>query len=367
MQRLRVMHIKDSRGLWGSERVILTLAQSLDRSRFDLSLLCLRRDHSSDALIATAKEAGIDVDVVGVRGKLDWRAVREVRGAIRRRRVDIVHTHDFKASFYGLAATAGLGVRRVVTAHGSTRDSLRIRVYLFLDERLFYRGYDRIIAVAHNEATLLRRRGVPARKIEVIQNAIALPPKGVRPETLPPVFGVIGRLYPDKGHRFFLDAFGAIVRKYPAARARIVGGGPFADELRREVARRGLSGQVSLDGVIADMPRVYASLGAVVIPSLREGLPYVLLEAFAHGVPVLATAVGDIPRLVEDGTTGLLVPPGDATALEAGMLRLLEAPEEARARASAAERLVSERYSAGRMAEAVGRVYSSLAAPVRAA
>lgn len=366
MRPVRVLHIKDSRGLWGAERVILTLARSLDPARFESSLLCLRGNTASDALIAAARAAGIDVEVVSVRGRLDWRAVRAARRIIARRGVDIVHAHDFKSSFYALAATAGLGVQRVATAHGSTRDSLRMRAYLFIDEKLVYRAYHRVVAVAHNEAAFLRRRGVPARKIEVISNAIALPSETARAETRPDVFGVIGRLYPDKGHRFFLDAFDAVARKHPTARARIIGGGPLADALGRDVASRGLNGRVSLDGVLEDMPRVYAGLGAVVIPSLREGLPYVLLEAFAHRVPVLATAVGDIPRLVEHGRTGLLVPPGDAAALEAGMLRLVESPEEVRAMADAAHRLVAERYSAGRMAEATARLYFSLSTEQRA-
>ncbi|MGH7644473.1 MAG: glycosyltransferase family 4 protein, partial [Gemmatimonadales bacterium] len=312
-QRIRVLHIKDSRGLWGAERVILTLARSLDPARFELVLLCLRGDAASDALIAAARTQGMDVEIVPVRGRLDWGAVRAVRRLVARRRVDIVHAHDFKSSFYALSATTGLGMRRVVTAHGSTRDSRLMRAYLFLDEKLVYRAYHRVVAVADNEATLLRQRGVPARKIEVIANAIALPPESQAPRTgRPDVFGVVGRLYPDKGHRFFLEAFMAVARQHQTARARIVGGGPLAESLAREVEARGLAGRVSLDGVAEDMPRVYRELGAVVIPSLREGLPYVLLEAFAHQVPVLATAVGDIPRLVEHGRTGLLAQPGDA-------------------------------------------------------
>jgi glycosyltransferase involved in cell wall biosynthesis len=367
MRRVRVLHIKDSRGLWGAERVILTLAQSLDPARFELVLLCLRGDAASDALIAAARAQGLEVEVVPVAGRLDWSAVRTVRRLVVRRGVDIVHAHDFKSSFYALAGTVGLGVQRVVTAHGTTRDSLRMRAYLFLDEKLVYRAYDRVVAVAHNEAAVLRQRGVPERKIEVISNSIVLPPvSGARPSAGTGAFGVVGRLYPDKGHRFFLDAFEAVARRHPGARARIVGGGPLAETLAGEVAARGLAGRVSLDGVVEDMPRVYAELGAVVIPSLREGMPYVLLEAFAHRVPVLATAVGDIPRLVEHGRTGLLAPPGDAAALEAGMLRLLEAPGEARTMAEAAHRLLVERHSAGRMAEATARLYSSLAVAHRA-
>jgi glycosyltransferase involved in cell wall biosynthesis len=372
MEKITVVHMKDSRGLYGAERAILTLAKHIDKAQFDFVLLCLQSpDGLAKDLIREAKQLGIALEIVNVKGRLDIPAIGYIRRILKHHDVSILHTHDFKTTFYALLASLNLGIKRVVTAHGSTRDSWLMKAYLFLDEHIVYRFFDRIVAVAEHEAALIRGKGVAARKVEVIPNAIDLITAARETSAhascpLPAtdgrhnVCGVIGRLFPDKGHRFFLEAFEHVVQRHPAARAHIVGGGPLDDVLGREVRDRKLERHVCLCGVRSDMPEVYSELGFVVIPSLREGLPYVLLEALAHRVPVLATAVGDIPRLIKHGKTGFLAPPGDARALETYMLRLLHEPEEARVMAEAGYRLVVEQYPARRMVDATERLYTSL-------
>lgn len=367
MAKITLMHLRDSRGIYGADRAVLTLAKHIDRDRFDFVLLCLRSpDGLSDRLIGAARKSGIPVEVLPVRRRLDLPAIRRLRRLLKAYAVSILHAHDFKTTFYALLASANLGISRVATAHGTTRDSLRMKAYLFLDERLVYRFFDRIVAVAHQVSDDLKRTGVGPDKIEVIPNGIDL--AGVGSAASPadrngPVFGVIGRLYPDKGHRFFLRAFRNVVREHPAAKALIVGGGPLEQELERQIRDLGLKEHVTLCGPRLDMTEVYRQLDCVVMPSLREGLPYVLLEALTAGVPVIATTVGDIPRLIRHGQTGFLVPPGSGDALEISMRRILTHPSEAREMARNGTRLVAKEYSATRMVRQTERLYESLLKP----
>jgi len=374
MDRINVLHIRDSRGIYGAERVILTLAKHLNPTRFRVLLLCFEgKDGLASRLIRTARRLDLAVETVKVNGRLDPSAIRQIREILKAHSVSIVHAHDFKGTFYALLASANLGIKRVVTAHGSTRDSLLMKAYLFLDEHVVYRFFDKIIAVAEYVREDLKRKGLNAQRIEVIPNAVDpslldLDGKDPSPAAVPcpskgaKVFGVIGRLFPDKGHEFFLEAFRRVVDTDPSAQALIVGGGPLKDHLTDRIRTLALEHHVHLCGVQSDMKSIYDQLDFLVIPSLREGLPYVLLEALACKVPVLATAVGDIPRLVEHGHTGFLVPPADAAALARYMRRLLIDPEEASRMADNGSRLVRERYSATRMAAQTERLYETLLA-----
>jgi glycosyltransferase involved in cell wall biosynthesis len=174
------------------------------------------------------------------------------------------------------------------------------------------------------------------------------------------VFAVIGRLFPDKAHRYFIDAFSDIKKAYPTSVALIIGEGPSEEEIRKQIIDLKLEDSVFLCGVRKDMMYVYRSIDYLVLPSLTEGLPYVLLEAMLFKVPVLATDVGGIPDIVKNGVTGYLVPPGDVQSLKNGMEKMLNNPEKTREMAEEGYKLVHEKYSARRMAKDYSRLYDSM-------
>lgn len=372
MEKKRILHIRDSSGIFGGERVILTLGKNIDKGLFDFSLMCMRRgDGRSDPLIAAARKAGIHVESMEVRGRFDRGALHYLRGFIQERGISLIHTHDFKSDFYGLWATYGQKVRRVATAHGSTRDSAAKKLYLSFDEHIVYRWFDRIIAVSEELCARLSTKFSDPGKIRVIPNGLDMDllsvcgngpepplPRGGRGDAL--VFAVIGRLYPDKGHAFFLRAFAEVAAEFPRAVAVLVGDGPEMENIRAHIRSLGIEDRVYCCGVRRDMERVYGSVDYLVIPSLTEGLPYAMLEAMASGIPILATAVGDIPLLIRDGVTGYLVAPGDAASLGRRMRDLITGPEHARAMAKEGRRLVMEQYSAPSMVRKTQDLYLSL-------
>lgn len=372
MPRITVLHIRDSGGMFGGERVILTLGKNIDRGKYDFKLLCLDRgDGRSWPLINSARELGISVLTVPVQKGFDRAGIRRMRQIINANNAMILHTHDFKTDFYGLAASMGTAVKLVATAHGSTRDSLAKRIYLAIDERLIYRWFDRVIVVSEELKQQLRGKGVPDRKIAFIRNGldkelIGQGQGGQSEEPLPimpgaKVFAVVGRLFPDKGHRYFLEAFSRVQAIHPDIQGLIVGDGPGSEEIKEQIRSLGLDEIVQLCGVRRNMEKVYQSIDYLVLPSLREGLPYCLLEAMAKGVPVLATAVGDVPKLVHRGETGNLVPPGDPDALTKAMLDMISGQESVRLMADKGRALINDEFSAAEMVRQTQQVYSALA------
>lgn len=371
MDKIIVMHIKDSSGIFGSERVILSLAKGINKTQFHFMLLCMVNESAqSKILINHAQSEAVDVIPLIVKGKIDFRAIVAMRQIFKEHNVAIVHSHDFKSNLYALIASIRTNIKRVTTAHGSTRDSLLKKIYLFFDESIVYLFYDRIVAVSKDLGNYLKKKRIPSGKIAVIQNGINpgylmnCAQNTSRLFSIPEghkIFGVIGRLFPDKGHRFFLQALSNVRTKYPMSIALIVGDGPARDEIIKDINKLNLKDSVYLPGVISDIKQVYECIDFLVIPSLREGLPYVLLEAMVLKIPVIATAVGDIPLVLKDRMNGHLVLPGDSEALEKRMMEVLKDSKKSVEMAEEAYNLVMEEFSEKRMITDTERLYVSLA------
>jgi glycosyltransferase involved in cell wall biosynthesis len=370
--RINLAHIRDSSGLYGAEQVILALAQHVDHKRFNFLLVCLQdKEGSAQPLIQRAKELGIQVEVVAVSSTFDGNAVKALRTILRDRTIHILHTHDFKSTLYGMLSSINMSVKRVATVHGSVKHSFKIRTSLFLEEQILRYMFDRAIAVAEDIQLQLRRKGFREEQVRLIPNGIDLSlfdsqlptvgkqdSRGVNKGA--PVFGVVGRLVSDKGHVVFLNALARIKQNHRKVRALIVGSGPLREEIQNEIRHLGLEESVVLCGVRDDMPAVYRQIDCIVIPSLREGLPYVLLEAMANKIPVVASRVGDIPRLIWHGETGYLVPPENVDELQKHMMMVLENPDLSAKLAESGYRLVREGFSATRMVKEVEGVYELL-------
>jgi glycosyltransferase involved in cell wall biosynthesis len=187
-----------------------------------------------------------------------------------------------------------------------------------------------VIGVSPPIGSTLHKSRVPQRKVAVIANGIDFSPfLGIEDASSGREFGsdltigIVGRLARQKGHPFFFAAARGILEKFPGAKFVVVGEGPDRKQLEALAQELGIAGSVYFAGYRDDMPRVYAGLDLMVMPSLDEGLPMTLLEAMAARCAVVASAVGAVPELIEHGQTGLLVEPGNTGDLEQAMLLLL--------------------------------------------
>ncbi len=313
----------------------------------------LRAPQGAADVDAALEAAGVPRHVFDVRGRFDARAVQELRRRVAAEVPDVLHLHGYKATLYALAL--GGRAARVATHHGETSHDARVRWYA---RAMFaaYRHVDRVVAVSDATRERLIEVGIDAGRIDVVENFASL--GGVRERSQPAGGGVIrvvsvGRLSAEKG----LDVLAQALAD-PALRGRMrwtaYGAGDQLDVLRALAASGGID--AGFAGFVDDVGAALAEADLFVMPSLREGMPMALLEALAMGLPVVASAVGSMPALVDD-SAGALVPAGDVEALRAALVTAIEALPRWRDVARSRAPQIAARFSVARWAGATREVY----------
>jgi glycosyltransferase involved in cell wall biosynthesis len=371
-QPLNVLHLISSRGLYGAERIILNLIGATDRSRFTPSLALLQAEgYPNMELIDAAGAKNAQGHVITCRKWIDPEAVRQTRELIRQENIALVHCHEMKGRLYGLLSARGTSARLITTNHNWIRSDFLVTCFEFLDA-FYIRFFPRIVAVSPEVRQLMRRYLTPAKKMQVIINGIDMQEfrkdaeareriRGefhIDPET--PLIGVFGRISPEKGQKYFLAAAAQVLKVFPEAQFILVGDGFQGDEMRQYAVELGISDAVIFAGFRRNIAAFYSALDIFVLPSLLEGTPMALLEAMSAQLPVIASEVGGVGRIIQGEKNGLLVPPADAEELASAMLRLMRHPEEADKLAADALASIAERYSAKKMTDAYMDLYTEL-------
>lgn len=307
----------------------------------------------------------------------DRAAARALRHLIQERSPDVVHTNLAKAGALGRWAAHRAGVPVIVhTFHGHVLDGYfsrgRRRAYLEVERRLA--GWsDALLAVSAATRDELLGLGIgrPDQwhvmplgiELESLEReppsaaearaSLRLPPSG-------PVVGIVGRLVPIKDHETFLLAAREIVRSRPETTFAIAGDGEMRPALERRARELGLGESVRFLGWVQDLPMLYAATNLVVLTSRNEGTPVSLIEASTAGKPVVATRVGGVPEVVQDGRTGFLVQAREPAAVARQVLRILETPELGASFGRVGRASTPERFSAARLAERTDELYREL-------
>lgn len=330
---MRVMHLMASPFVGGPEQQALGLARHLPPP-WEAVFCSFAEGGRARALLDQARADGFETIELEANAPHFRAAIREIADHLQRRRADVLCCHGYKPDVIGWRAARRVGIPVVAVAHGWTAATLKVRLNERLD-RFVMQFMDCIVAVSDAQAGRVRQAGVPDERISVIRNAVdasafAAPDPAARQELLrffarPPrwIVGAAGRLSPEKGFDQFIEAAARVASAEPEIGFVIFGDGPLRNVLARQVSARGLAGRLILAGFRADLCRFVPHWDLAVLSSYTEGLPVVVLEALAAGVPVVATAVGGTPEIVEDGINGYLVPPGDADLLAQRMLDVL--------------------------------------------
>jgi L-malate glycosyltransferase len=359
-----VLQVRSSAGLYGADRMVLTLNRALGdagtRSRL-LSISNYRMDAQPlhDAAIAQGQDAAL----LPCAGRLDTRTAGALAGHIVAYPADLVHVHDYKSAFYAWLATRRRPARLVATLHGWVENSRSQRLYHRLEMALL-RRFDALVVVASDQAERLAKAGIPRARIHQVDNAIDVP-AAVAPGELPAlraslglpasgfVFGAVGRLSPEKNLGLLLDAFARTASVLPAISLLVVGDGPERAALEARAAELGLGGRVVFAGVRTDMTPLYGLIDCLTLSSVTEGMPLVVLEAMARGIPIVATDVGDIARLLARTDTGQLVASGATDAFAAALARAAE-------RGPTSDESARRFAAAGHFPEAMAAAYQSV-------
>ena len=303
-------------------------------------------------------------------GRGDPRVLLFLVRTIRRGGYGVVDAHNPQSQLWAGLAAAITRTPSVATVHSAYRSehggaSVRGRAYEAV-LRLNRRAGARFVAVSGTILAYLRAIGIPEERITVVENGLDAAPVAAGGEREELGWGEdafvvtsVGRLEPVKGHELLIEAVRRLAPARPELRCVIVGDGRRRPALDEQVRAAGLDERVRLTGFRDDVAPVLRASDAFCLPSLSEGLPYALLEACAQGLPLLVSAVGEIPALFEDDRTALLVPPGDAGELARGLEWLMDNEAEASAMGRAASKLAARRFAAGRMVAETLEVYAA--------
>jgi glycosyltransferase involved in cell wall biosynthesis len=362
---MRVLHIISSGGMYGAEAVILNLSRSLNEGpHYSMLGVFSNSSNPNLQLHEAALKEGIESHLIPCKGQVDRSAMTNIRELVVRTGADIVHAHGYKADIYVYLALHRSRIPLVSTCHTWYDNNLLTSFYGAAD-RFVLRKYARVVAVSNEVKQRLLKAGVRGEDIDLIRNGIELGPfdnavPSLREDLSPgrtPIVGLVGRLAWEKGIDIFLRAAARVLGEFPNARFVVVGEGPDKDKLEQLVDELNIRRSVSMLGHRGDMPSVYASLDVMVSSSRQEGLPIAILEGMASRLPLVATAVGEVPTVVLDSHTGVLVPAEDLDSLTAGITKLLRDSGLRTRLGAAARQRVEEEYSAARMTTDYLHVY----------
>ena len=367
---MNILHLTSSTFYGGPERQMLGLAAALpdDRTTF----ASFAEGGRCRSFLTRVRREGfaaitLENDTPHLRA-----AARELTSNLEKLGTDVLLCHGYKANLLGRVAARRRGIPAVAVSRGWTGESLRVRVYEALD-RLHLRCMDGVVAVSEAQAAKVRRCGVRAEAVRVVHNAIdterfttpdpAYEAKLRRLFRAPParIVAAAGRLSPEKGFEVFAVA-AAIVRRLrdPSVGFVVFGDGPCRERVAKQAAAGGLDGAFVLAGFRADLDHFQPFFDLFVLPSYTEGLPNVVLESFAAGVPVVATAVGGTPEVVEDGASGYLVPPGDPQALADRILDALSNEDHLRDMGLHGRQCVVEKFTFAAQARRYRQLFEEL-------
>ncbi len=407
--KLRIVELLATGTSGGAQEHVANLVGRIDRSRYDVSVLSL----SAGAGVRRIEKTGVPVCVLDEMD--DEQTVEAVAAHLAAVKADVVHNHMYRAEIIGTQAAAALAAagRRRPMVVGTVHSS---RVRSDEDRDLIRRltpKMDHLVAVSRAIVRKLEDEGRVGAPISLIYNGIDLA-RYDEPEVCctlqreydiapdAPIVGVVARLEPEKGHPTLLDAWPRVLASVPNAHLLIVGEGSQRDALEEQARSLGLLGSkpaadagvalpvpvalphdpgtrqltsgpgvgdqrasVTFTGRRDDVPAVTAALDVAVLPSYREAQGLSILEAMALGRPVVASGVGGIPEMIEDGRTGILVPPRDPDALADALVRLLNDHPYADTLGRAGRQLVEERFCAELMVRTIETIYDEAVADER--
>lgn len=373
MKQYAIAHLKrGSVFIEGTDTYVLNLLAHLKRDELTPYLLVLAKGPPERVpVLDLARAAGIRWAAVQSPRTFRPRYVGEVRRFLKARHIALIHCHGYKDALIGLLAVRSLPVLKIMTVHGRTGASLRARVYERLEQVLVPR-FDHIVTCTERMRDELLSRGFSPDSVTTIYPGICSRPVpqdgptrtewwrrriGLGPQEF--LIGTVGRLSPEKGQTHLLEAFARVGAEMPRAKLVLVGGGTDKGILERHAARLRYADRIFFTGELPpdEVAALYPLVSLFVLPSLREQVPGSLLEAMAHGRPVVASGVGGIPEILRHEATGLLVPPGDPEALAEAILTLYRDESLRNRLARAAKDHVQAAFTANRFAEQMGRLY----------
>ena len=362
----------------GGERVFSQVIRGLNKEKFDVFVACQPGGIFEEKL----REVGIKIEPLDMTSRYNLGTISQLKKIIETKNIQIVHSQDGRADFFARIAGKIANVPIIISSvamlvEGYDVNIFRKVLYILMD-RWSERCVDKFIVLSEVlRHTLIERHRIEPEKIVKIYNGIEIDEykpnneRGIRIEDSGlrkefgfrndvPVIGTIGRLVWQKGFEYLIKAIPKIVKDLPEAKFLIVGEGPLREKLEELGKRLKVKDNIIFTGFRSDIKEILASIDVLVMPSLLEGLPMVLLEGMAMAKPIVATNIDGISEVLENGKTGLLVPPKDTDTLAEAIIEILNNKTKASHLGQNARKIVEEKFSVEKMVEQIEWVYEGL-------
>ncbi|MGD8535119.1 MAG: glycosyltransferase family 4 protein [Candidatus Aminicenantes bacterium] len=380
--KIKVLHIITRLDKGGSAENTFLTVKGLDKQRYDVTLMSGPVQDPSQERRTQVEECGIPyihipVLVRNINVVFDAIALYKIWRLLKKEKFDVVHTHTSKAGLLGRFAARLAGAPLIVhTPHGHVFfgyfGPLKTKLFIRL-EKLANRMTDRIVALTPREkADYISYRTCPEDKMTVIHSGVDLEKfreytldekiKLKKETGLPEdsfVVGTAGRLVPVKGPDYLIKASQIVIPEHPHTYFLLAGGGPLKENLQKKANEAGVGKNIVFLGWRDDIARILAVFDVFLLPSLNEGMGRVLVEAMAHGIPIVASDVGGIPDLVTHGKNGFLVPPKNPEEL-AKHIQILIENKDIRRKMGEAGKKMAQRYSHESMVKNIAALYEEL-------
>jgi glycosyltransferase involved in cell wall biosynthesis len=375
--RCNLLYVFDNMEFGGGERVFAQIINRLSVKKYKIMVACL----PTGTFIEKIEGSGTQIRSVDMRNRFNPGVILQLSSLIKKEKVDIVHSQGARADFFARMAAKLAGAPNVVSTvpmpvEGFDVNPIRKIVYKIFN-RFSERFVDRFMVVSGAlEKMMIEKHRIEPQRVVKIYNGIEKDDFCITDDEIAckradfrnnsgfggdiPVIGVIGRLVWQKGFEYFIEAIPEVLEKFKAARFVLVGEGELEDELKLKSKRLKLENKIFFTGFRNDIKDILASVDIFVMPSLLEGLPVVLLEAMAMGKPIIATDIDGINEVLENGKTGLLIPPKAPEALSEAIVNMLSHRDQAHQMGINARRVVEERFGVNIMVEKVEEVYEEL-------
>ena len=333
--RYNLMQITHDLDFGGLQQVVVNLCKYIDKSTFNVSVLCLR---NLGAYVPEVEALGIKVHFIPQKKSgVDYLSFLKVAELFKRENIEIIHTHNTNPLIDGVMGALLSGVNTIVHTDHARKFPDRIR-YMFIEWCLSFLVY-KMAGVSDNTVANLRKfERIPKKKLVTIPNGIdgrkfqvSIDKVKKRQELgiahRGPIIGLGVRITEQKGITYLLQAMPVILKRFPELSLVIAGDGNLVEKLKQEAKDLNISNHVYFIGPRLDMQELLKLFDLYVLPSLWEGLPMVLLEAMAAGCPIVATDVGGNSQAINNGYNGILVEPRNPQQLADAVITILERPE----------------------------------------
>jgi glycosyltransferase involved in cell wall biosynthesis len=376
-RRWKVAHVIATNFFGGPEKQIIEHLRRLDPSVYSGAVLSFLEDGRENQILNQARMAGIDQQGIPMAGPFDIRAWLRLRNCVRSRSSDLLCVHGYKSTVMGAWIHKTLGIPTLAFSRGYTAENLKVALYQYCD-RIALRLLNGVVCVSDGQRQKLETMGVRPKRSWVVHNAVRAP------ETLPDFHGIrlevcrrlalpadallcvsAGRLSPEKGYADLLRAIAEIGDRAPGWYYVLCGDGPCRARLQKQIHDLRLQQRVRLVGFRTDIQDIFQAMDLFVLPSHSEGLPNVVLEAFALSKPVIATSVGGVPEVIENGMNGVLVPPHQPDVLAEAMVHCFCEPSRMEGMGRAARRTVQTRFTFEEQNRRLETIYAEILAPDR--